>query len=430
MKNACFFILVLLAAGLSSCRREVDEVLPEVEFLSPDEGHQYDVFDSIHVYIKVSDNEQLSLVKISVVDVNLSPVLTVVSQSHSGQHAEIGFEYPIDNIRITTGSYFLLVEVRDANNNIKHAYRNINITEVPRALKGFFAVTQPMPSTVNLHRWENGNLSLWNSFSSDFSDLEVSSYWQQVYVAGSYFGLLRAMSIDGSTPGWSKTPVSSSSPYWGPMSVSGPRLYASVRGQGQVKAYNEDGTFGFFGNVDNNFYPDNQLQAGPHIFLEEKEISSAARRIMVFATAGGSLQQTVLSIDVMEFFEKDADNIYAIGNDVTQGHLLIYDFLANGFWEPIALPAGTVTAAAQVNSETLLIAMSDGNIYEFTYNPVGLLSLAGGINTVKLEYDPVQEQVFSAEGSTVKIYSYNPFLLQNTVTFPEAVKDVELWFNR
>jgi hypothetical protein len=74
--------------------------------------------------------------------------------------------------------------------------------------------------------------------------------------------------------------------------------------------------------------------------------------------------------------------------------------------------------------------MSDGNIYRFTYNPVGILTWATGVSPTALRYDDVNAEVYSAEGTNVKVYSYNPFVLQHTIAIPYAVSDLELWFNR
>jgi hypothetical protein len=137
-----------------------------------------------------------------------------------------------------------------------------------------------------------------------------------------------------------------------------------------------------------------------------------------------------MSVNAVAMFEKDPLNLYVVGNSGTQGHLLIYDFTSNGFWEPVSLPAATVTCATQIDSNTLLIGMSDGNLYRFTYSPVGLLTWASGINPSVLRYDDVNDEIYSAEGSNVKVYSYNPFVLQHTVAIPYTISDLELWYNQ
>ena len=148
------------------------------------------------------------------------------------------------------------------------------------------------------------------------------------------------------------------------------------------------------------------------------------------STSGGAIQETPMAVDSLAMFEKDADNIYMVGNSAGQGKLLIYDVPGNGFWEPISLPAGTATSAAQVDANTLLIGMSNGTVYKFTYNPVGLLTWSSGLNPTHLRYSDADSTVFSAEGMNVKVYNFNPFALDRTIAMPDTVRDMELWFNR
>jgi hypothetical protein len=150
----------------------------------------------------------------------------------------------------------------------------------------------------------------------------------------------------------------------------------------------------------------------------------------VYSTSGGVIHQTVIPADPLAFFERTADEVYVLGNSAGQGHLMIYDNTTNGFWEPISLPAGTITCATTIDANTILIGISDGNIYRFTYMPVGILTWATGVSPTILRYDDVNAEVYSAEGTNVKVYSYNPFVLQHTIPIPYAVSDLELWYNK
>jgi hypothetical protein len=425
---AGIFLVLLFICG---CKKEDSDVsAPGITWTSPYETQQFNVFDTIHVNVQLTDDKQLVSVQVKLVDENLVPVLPGISVSISGTNWPLEFDYPIANIRMTTGTYYVYVEVSDGM-NVKNAYRGINITEAPLELKGFFAATTPGVNLVDIYRADTSwTPVLSNPFVSDFTDLEVSSWWQQVYISGAFTGPLRAISIDGQFPGWSIPATQSAIPFWGPMNVNGPMLNVSYPASAQVKNIDVSGNPGFYANADPGFYPDNQVQAGNMIYIEEKDFSSSAIRMVVFSTSGGAIQETAMPIDAVELFERDGNNIYVAGNSAGQGHLLIYDFMTNGFWEPIVLPAGQVLSATQVDYNTLLIAMDNGTIYRFTYSPVGLLIIGTGINASQVRFDPGGNRVFTAEGSDVKIYNYNPFFLQETVAFPLAVRDLELWFNK
>ena len=423
------FILLLFSIAIFSCKKSHDEEMPSISINSPTNGFQADVYDTLHVNIHVSDNVALENMHVQLVTTDMVPVLPAISLSPSGKSYDAIFDYVIDNFRIASGNYYLSVDVSDGTNTAR-AYTNILVTGVPKALKGFFVATIPTPGTLNVYKCDTSwNASLFSSAPSDFTDLAVSDYWQQVYVNGSFSGPLKATSIDGSTIGFSIPSIVGSVPYWGPISPNGSRFWVTYRALNQFKSLDETGNPNFTGNSDFGFYPKQILQNGNRIFTEQKDISSSAVRMVVFSTAGGALQESPMSVDVVGMYTKDADNIYVVGNAAGQAHLLIYDFLANGFWEPISLPAGTVTSATQIDSNSLLIGMSNGTVYKFTYLPVGLLTWTSGINPTQIRYDEVNDEVYAAEGTNVKVYNLNPFSLQRTVLLPDSVRDLEIWFN-
>ncbi|CAN5912959.1 hypothetical protein BH11BAC7_BH11BAC7_29290 [soil metagenome] len=74
--------------------------------------------------------------------------------------------------------------------------------------------------------------------------------------------------------------------------------------------------------------------------------------------------------------------------------------------------------------------MNNGNVYKFTYTPVGLLTWASGINPTTLRFDDVNAEVYSAEGTNVNLYRYNSFALLHSVAIPYTISDLELWSNK
>lgn len=424
------FLLLVLPLALASCKKGEDEELPVIQIQSPANGFQANVFDTLHVRIHVSDNRQLVNLRVQLVTTQLAAVLPAVNLSLEGQSDDADFNYIISNHRIVSGNYYLAVEATDGNNTAR-AYTNIYVTGIPRALNGFFAATIPVTGTLNIYQGDTSwNATLFSAYASDFTDMAVSGYWQQVYTNGVNTGPLKATSIDGTTTGFSIPSIAGPVPYWGPLSTRDARLWVAYRAINVFKSLDQTGAPSFTSATDPGFYPGLSLQSGNRLYTQQKDISSANARMVVYSTAGGGLQEAAMNVDAVALFEKDPDNIYVAGNTLGQGHLLIYDFTTNGFWEPITLPAAAITCAAQIDSNTLLIGMSNGNVYRFTYNPVGLLTWATGITPTVLRYDDVNAAIYTAEGSNVKVYSYNPFVLQHTVAIPYPVSDLELWFNQ
>ena len=429
MKKIALLLLVVPFL-LNSCKKREDEEMPVIQIQSPANGFQANVFDTLHVRIHVSDNRQLESMRVQLVSTQLSGILPSVSIPVDDKSYDAVFDYVISNFRMASDNYYLSVEVSDGNNTAR-AYSNIYVTGVPRALNGFFAAAIPIPGILNIYKGDTSwSASLFNSYPSDFTDMAVSDYWQQVYTNGIFNGPLKATSIDGATAGFSIQAINGPSPYWGPLSVKDSRLWVGYRAIGLFKSFDYSGGSNFSSATSSGYFPELSLQSNDKFYTEQEDISAANEEMVVYSTAGGALQQAPMSMDAVAMFEKGPDEIYVLGNNGTQGHIKIYDYATNGFWSPITLPAATIICATQVDSNAILIGMSNGNVYKFTYNPVGLLTWASGINPTVLRYDDVNDEVYSAEGTNVNVYNYNSFALLHTIPIPYAVSDLELWFNR
>ncbi len=429
MKKIIFLLLVIPLA-LISCKKGEDEEMPSIQIITPPNGSQANVYDTLHVRIHVADNRQLESMHVQLLTTQLTPVLPSISIPVEGISYDVVFDYVISNFRMASDNYYLAVDVSDGN-NLARAYCNIYVTGVPRVLNGFFAATIPTPGTLTVYKGDTSWMaSQFTSYPSDFTDMAVSDYWQQVYTNGIYTGPLKASSIDGATSGFSIQSIAGPTPYWGPLSIKGPKLWVAYYANGLFKSLDQVANPSFSSATSLNYFPDLSLQSGNRVFTVQRLISNNSQIMVVYSTAGGGLQECPIPADPVAIFERSADEIYVIGNSGGQGFLNIYDYGTNGFWQPIALPAGTVNCATQVDAGTLLIGMSNGNVYKFTYNPVGLLTWASGINPAVLRYDDVNAEVYSAEGSNVKVYDYTAFALLHTIAIPNAVEDLELWFNR
>lgn len=413
-----------------SCRKETDTILPSITVVEPSEGSQYNVLDTINVHVVLADNEILKDVEVRLVDQQLTPVMPSMRQELNSKQADITFQYWLGDIRLLSGNYYLEVKASDGINT-KRMFRGVNITEVPFEYKGFYAVLQPQASQYQLFRADTFTQPvLWKSESSDFCDMAVNSWWQQVYVNGLYYGPLKTFSIDGNNPDWSKNAVVGAVPFWGPMQANGKYTWVNFKAKGQYQQLSSSGSQYFAASVNSNYAFESALQVGNRLFTEQKEISSPNRVIVVHSLSGAALQQSPVNIDIVEMIAKDNDNLYLFGNENGQGHLLIYDYTTNGTWEPIGLPAGTVISAGMFNDGSLIFSMSNGNVYKFTYNPISVSVYKGGTFTTLIRVNKAGNNSWlSLEGNTVKQYS-GSMSTDYTYTFPGTPLDIEILYNR
>lgn len=420
---------VLLSLLLFACKKDGDTTVPAIEITSPAEGSQYDVGDTIHVVLEVADDVALADVEVKLTDMNLTAVMPTVVLSASGEGGTIRFDYFLDDMSVLSGTYYLQAVVHDAARNSAKNFVAVNITEVPRELKGFFAVTT-MPGFVTLHRidtsWTSTSLG---TFAGDFTDLAVNAWWQQVAFTGSVTGITRCFTIDGAHPGWTINPLPSAGPYWGNVIAHERDWLINYRTDGLIKATTSNNTISATYNANGGYFFRNFSFSGDRMYADMIDLAGTSRLLGVYQGGGGAIQQTVLNIDPVTILPRDETTVYIAGNMGNQGKLLIYDYDMNGTWEPIVLPAGKLLSATEINAGTLLIAMDNGNIYRFTYSPVGLI-VWHSVIAEHIRYDDAGGTVVTSEGTSIKQYDYPQTGVLDQFNLADSARDIELWYNR
>ncbi len=421
------FLLCLIA--LISCKKDRIDQNPTIDITAPIDGAQYDVGDTVHLVLSISDDVELTEIEVKLCDVNLTPVMSTATISTSGTGGVLSVDYVLDDFSILSGQYYIQAMVRDAGQNNTKDFVALNITEIPLALKGIIAITT-LPGFVSVHNidtaWAANSLG---TLSGDFTDAAVNSYWQQMIFTGSVTGVTRCLSLDGNHAGWTVNPFPSAGPYWGNVGAHNRDWLINYRADGVIKTCSFNGAISSQRNANSGYQFRNFTFSGTYLYADMVDATGTSRLLGVYLGGGGAVQQTNLSMDPIMLLPRDETTIYVAGNSAGQGKLLIYDYGMNGTWEPIALPAGKLLSATEIDANTLLLSMDNGNIYEFTYSPVGVL-VWNSISAQHVRYDPAQSTVITAEGSSVKQYDYPATTLIDQISLSDSVRDIELWYNR
>lgn len=423
--------VVMCVAFIVSCRKEEDREAPGVAITAPAAGSQLNVLDVVNVGVNITDNEELSRVDLRLVSNDMIPVLPVSSRNISGTSQSVTITYVLDDIRLETGSYYFEVIAYDATGNEEHAFVQVNVTALPLQLKSIIAA-YTAPGTIDVMQIDSAwNLSSLGAFTGDFTDLAVSSWWQQVGYTGKISGPFRSWSLDGNYSGWTTNAFPSTGDYWGKCEAIGRDWFINFRADGVIRSKTWTGQNTAQYTANSGYFFNAFTVSGSYFFADQVDATGTNRVLSVFdkATGGGAVQQTTLTAVPLKMFPRDNSSIYIAANNGNQAKLLIYDFSMNGTWEPVSLPAGRLLSATQVDSNTLLLAMDNGNIYKFTYNPVGAVVWATR-SAQQVRYDPAGNTVITAEGVNVRQYDYNNAAQINSIAMPDSVDDVELRYNR
>jgi hypothetical protein len=428
-------LLVILCFSISllvSCNRSNDEQPPEITIIQPTSIINASTYDTLHLELKFTDNEQLTEYVVRVVNTSLVPVFPSVVQSLSGREQTVSLNYLLNDPRVASGNCYIEVQLSDGFNTVRK-FTQLQFSQVPRALKGLCFVTQPQAFQTNVYRadtsWQLQQLAQYNH---DFGDMALSSWWQQVYISGSNNGTLYSEPLSTEVSPWQITVPQGPPAAWRSLCEFDRRLWAAQYGDEKVRAFESNGVSAFNVSCGAGMRPYKIARTGRYAVTAEQDASATLRQVAVYdALNGGALQQYPIAIDVVDIVPNDSVSVFVYGNNAGQGYIYLYDCFANTIWQPYTLPAGTLLiSACKVNSNTQLLSFTNGTISTFTMNPIGVIPWHTGSLAQVIRYDPENNFVFAAEGSFINIYNYSGAQLIQTVPAASTVVDFELWHNR
>lgn len=425
-------ILLPVFIFLNSCKKDKDTTPPVVTVTSPNDNSSYNVYDKIVVSGTASDENTLKSVSIKLVDANSATAQNSISVDVSSNSVSFQKDYYLYDIHLETGIYYIVVTASDGVSDTR-VYRKIQITEVPDRRRGVYVITAPSSLQTEVNYVDSVyNNSLKYSYSGAYVSSAVSSYHQKFFIATSSTtsGALRIINIGNGIQEWSETQPNSSANYFMNLMSDEQYLYCSYYNEYiQKYNYNSYRERAFYSA--SSYYPELVVKYYDYYISEQKSKSSNPANISVFYNTGALMQQKDVGMDVVSILEKDASNLFVLGNNGTQGELKIYDFTNNFFWAPTTLSAGKVLDAVRVDNSTILIAHENGTIYKYQYSSTGLTPYITGVIASKLAYDGVNNQLLVASAKDLFYYNYTlvPSVIYTT-TFTDTIKNIHILYNK
>jgi hypothetical protein len=124
-----YYISLVLFLLFLSCRKEKDELSPQITWVMPGEFEIYHVFDTIRFEFEARDESKLESIVVDIADEEFRTVLAGVEiQNINANLLQVAREIVIDDIHISSGEYYIRVRISDGENE-KVDFRPCTIIE-------------------------------------------------------------------------------------------------------------------------------------------------------------------------------------------------------------------------------------------------------------------------------------------------------------
>ena len=154
LKKHLLFVLAWSAVVIG-CQPDADEIPPVVIVDTPVENQSVQVPETLKVRAAISDEKALCQVAVTLLDANQIPVAAPISQSVEGSRFNLEVDYPITDLYLESGTYYLRISAFDGTNQGK-ALVALALGGVPKMLQEVVVVTQTGTNQLVVEGYQSG----------------------------------------------------------------------------------------------------------------------------------------------------------------------------------------------------------------------------------------------------------------------------------
>lgn len=403
--TASIALVVCLLAVLSGCEEDVDEDPPRIFISEPYENQPISAIDTFSVSATITDNERVAFVEIDLLDQNFSSVIAPSRFSSSGTEVAFGTQFYLEEPFLTSGPYYLAVRAGDGD-NIASAYKQVNLSAIPREIDQFVAVTY---STNNVDIFKGATLQSWDLLLNDFVDFQGAAlnYRQNIIgIAAGDIGDAHFYNLDDGEIRISYTGFGTPSiPYFRGLDYNhDSENFILLQDEPRARVLDKYAEGLYAAELFSSFRPVRSFDFGDSYFVYEKRVTAEQFLLTRYSKAGLLFSSYTPSGPVIGVFEKDLDQ-YFVWENGAEGARLSLLTLDNELLSPIFTRNGeTLKACVEVDSG-IFVFSTDQGLYRYNFGNGGTAVLNTAFSPATLLYDDLDGVLYATSGNTVYLVS-------------------------
>ena len=421
---------MLIPFSFQSCKDKADEESPRVIISSPFENETFSTVDTLDVIVKITDNEQIKSLSISLLDENFNGLGVEATYPGSGTDINFGTDFILDQPFFNSGTYYLAVRANDGE-NIGSGYVQIQLTAIERVIDNYLVVTKNETEAQVYFGNIMDNLQTALSYAVDLRGVAFNYRQNILGLAGGTLGDavfydMEEIEVLQTIPGFGGNSI----PYFMGLNYSNKteRFYVSQR-DGQIKILDKNALQISAAQLMPNTFAEKVYAYDDSIFAVQKEISSNARVLSKFSQSGALLNSYSVSGPVRELAKKSQEETF-LWIDSPDGTVMGILNNSNGsITYPYARQDEPLGAAVEIADGNFVISTSTG-LYRYAYSNGGTAVLnASLVNLTGLYYDDLDGFIYGSKGNIIYQISATGALV-NTFTYSDNVVYFGVDYNR
>ncbi len=424
-----FLLILTISLLLVACHKDPPDTPPSVTVDFPVANSTFDVIDTVSFKVRITDDENILYLKVSLVDEAFTPTGNQQSWSINLRSTTINDYFLINQPSLPSGNYYIVFEAVD-NRDYTKKFLPVTLNGIPKKLDNtILFTTNGQTSTIEIldTGFQSVNTIVFNSL---FQDGMVSSYQQNIFYL-SQNGQLSVYDAPAQNYHWSVSNLNSlSHDYLGHLAVENP--YVLVPYNYCIRSYGNDGTFYRTYTIPSvEQRPVISFVSGNYLFVITKPYTNIPSRVYKYYFNTNVLADNYMldySFDPKTIVQPDDDKIFIFGNIQGETKLYEYYFSDNLVSSVDGLPTGTFYDAVKVDDQRILISI-DGNIYQLNPQTYSMISINPVLHGYDLDYNFLDNTIWLANNNELFVYTYPEYQEVGYATTTDSIAKIGLLFN-
>jgi len=421
-------IFILQFYVLTSCKKETDNQHPVITYISPHELQEFNVLDNIPVIADISDNNIIENVKVVLVNNVFYSVLPSVFLYPKTANYHLDIEYPIDDVYLETGEYYVQIRAEDGT-NFKNQYQLIFITGIPREFEKVIVLSQSISNEINISEIDKSdNLNPLFKIDGDHSGSETNSRYQQLYIAGRNLINLNTYDINSQELVWEKEVFPPVPMHNNDCLYLDEELFVSFH-TNNIYGYRQNGSQVFNAAVENDKTPSRLAKFNELLIVDLQSKTGGITYLATFYLATGAEKQRLATkYKVVDFFKIDNNNVLIAGNTLGEGVLKLYDPYLN--IESDLLPVPAKIACIEKLTDNNFIISTDNTMLIYDHDQSFLTSILPGKVAYRIRFDETENNIYTVSPKLIEKIKYPQMLFQKSYPISDSIFNIHLLYNK
>jgi len=422
-------VALMGALLMHSCKSELEDAPPVITIQAPYANSTYQAGDTISLSATFSDDIQLQLVRVVLIDKEGKPVLTPFEIVSPPNPFHLNLEYPIDDISLASGTYELKFQAEDAS-KLTNQFLPIQVSEVPREFRNPVLITCPAGNLVNVYRIRDQLPERIWSRQGDYSGAAINSLQKTLYLCGAYQSGLAAIDLEDVGEDWNIPPKQTIHNRWFESISLQDQVICVSFYEGYVKGIDPLGQTIFTTTASGIDFPEYAIQAYGYIVAVLREYAGERHSIAFYYYPGGTLRQKIPAVPAILDIQPLSPNLsLSFGNENGMGCIGLLNMNAGTHTIIHRLFNDSITAVDAMDQDNYIIAGKQG-VYWYRYSQNSLVDFAADLPDARVRCEKESRYVFIASENKLQIYSFPEAVPTQVVLLDEPIRDVLLLYNR